>query len=333
MKIFYVKHIALYVIWGMSSLVLGILLTELVAQYYMNSIAKHGKLMHNDPVSGWKPLANLDVTRVNNDGQLWKIRTNQNGFRTIPNWATAATRRILILGDSFAFGEGVNQQDRFDSIIAHKEPTWSIMNLGVMAYGTDQEFIVGQPFFSDLQSGDIVILLTYFNDYIDILRTHFAGRAKPWFQIHQDGTVQLHAPEIGLYEILRDHSYLMTKIGIWLEPDLYNYSAEDVKQGLMLYYAITKHYIPRLIERGINFVIVRHGEHLLTQSQHVPPEAFTQIFNNLRHHYPPLRYIVLENLLDTSSCHTFFLSDGHWNVNGHRQVGEKLHEYLRKMSP
>ncbi len=96
-------------------------------------------------------------------------------------WDPNAQTRVLIVGDSFAFGEGVNIDDRFDLIIRRQNPAVSIVNVGVMGYGTDQQMIAARPYLRTLRADDILIVLTHQSDFFDILRRKFSGRSKPWF--------------------------------------------------------------------------------------------------------------------------------------------------------
>ena len=313
-------------LWLLMSLFLGILLAEFVAQIYVYKIAKRGKLMQPDAVLGWKHLSNLNLERLNSDGQLWHIATNNNGFRTPSSWNAQAQTRILILGDSFAFGEGVDQEKRFDQLMALEHPSWSIRNLGVMGYGTDQQLLAGEQLFPELRAGDVLILLSFSNDYVDILRQRFAGRAKPWFE-YGNGSLRQHPPSIGLRERIRDASYLASKLFSSLEPELYDYSAEDVKKGVELYKVLIPIYLKTLVERGVQVLIAHHGEGLLGRSVQLPPEFFEAIFTELSSH-PGVKSVSLEAYLHAHASESLFLKDGHWNSRGHSLVAEVLTKFV-----
>jgi hypothetical protein len=315
------------ILWIVVSLIGGLLLAELVAQLYVYTIAKKGKLMQPDTRLGWKHLPNLDLKRLNSNGQIWHIQTNSDGYRTSLSWNAQAQTRILILGDSFAFGEGVNQEERFDSIMERNHSSWNIKNLGVMGYGTDQQLLAGQQYFPELRAGDVLVLLTFSNDYIDILRQRFAGRAKPWFE-YTDGNLILHVPVISFREWLRDKSYLASKVSSFLEPELYDYSAEDVKQGIALYKAIVQTTIPPLLERGVKIIIAHHGEGILGKSVNLPEEFFEEIFPEISNH-PNFQSVPLDTFLQAHSAEPLFLNDGHWNPRGHKLVAEIVVELIK----
>src|ERR1700748_3669546 len=73
---------------------------------YVGYFTKRVQLFRSDSQTGWSNAPNLLTTRINAAGEEWSIRTDQNGQRLIAQDPRAG-RRILILGDSLSFGEGV----------------------------------------------------------------------------------------------------------------------------------------------------------------------------------------------------------------------------------
>src|SRR5262245_5174957 len=109
------------------SAILSLLILELVLQVYVTYIAGEGKLFRVDTNTGWTNLPNLNVRRLNSAGDEWIIETDSSGQRVI-NIPSQPQRTLLILGDSFAFGEGVNIDDRFDATITRSFPSVRIIN-------------------------------------------------------------------------------------------------------------------------------------------------------------------------------------------------------------
>lgn len=75
-----------------------------------------------------------------------KVTVNSTGLRDrdIPYEKPSGKKRILILGDSVAFGYGVEMEETFakqwEKWLGEKQPhTWEIINSGVPAYTTEQE--------------------------------------------------------------------------------------------------------------------------------------------------------------------------------------------------
>ena len=54
---------------------------------------------------------------------------------------TPGTRRILVIGDSFVWGYGVEQDETFPKVLESRLPGVEVINAGVAGYGTDQELL------------------------------------------------------------------------------------------------------------------------------------------------------------------------------------------------
>jgi hypothetical protein len=72
------------------------------------------------------------------------ITINSAGFRGPRDWPAGAKSkpRVLVLGDSFAFGWGVDDERCFSAVLQQREPGWDVFNAGVSGYGTDQEEVL-----------------------------------------------------------------------------------------------------------------------------------------------------------------------------------------------
>ena len=76
---------------------------------------------------------------------------------------TPGKKRILVLGDSYIWGFGTNQENIFSAPEVHRTND-EIINGGVSGYGADQEYLfylrTGQKFDVD----QVVLALTLYND-------------------------------------------------------------------------------------------------------------------------------------------------------------------------
>ena len=64
--------------------------------------------------------------------------SNRDGFRASRELDERDARpRVLILGDSFVFGDGVEESERFTNVLETLKPSWRIDNLGMVGYGPD----------------------------------------------------------------------------------------------------------------------------------------------------------------------------------------------------
>lgn len=301
--------------------VVALLVGEGVAQLYAHHIAKKGKLFEPDAQLGWKTCPSLALTRRNTDGDLWFIETDSTGKR-ISSSPTTVERRNFILGDSFGFGEGINIEDRFDAVLQAAYPDEAWTNLGVMGYGTDQQVLSLEPFRDQLQPGDRVILLTYFNDFHDILQTAIAGRSKPYFA-WQAGSLAHHPPQWSASQYIRDRSYTLSRLMMLLEEQ-HSFEPADLEEAIEVYEALVATYLYPLRERGIEVVLAYHGLPLTTEAmQQRMQESIEGVCNK-----SDMSCLHLDPLLAVQPAHEIFQADKHWTPAGHAIVGQALYNLI-----
>jgi len=101
------------------------------------------------------------------------------------------SRRILVFGDSFTWGSGVEQNDIFVEKLENMLPdNYEVLNFGVAGYGTDQEYLVYNSFARNF-SPDIVILALYVNDFETNIVDVAYGHYKPVFVSNPDKSMSL----------------------------------------------------------------------------------------------------------------------------------------------
>jgi hypothetical protein len=94
-----------------------------------------------DPSKGWTPKPNLIDVKVFNDKIL---NTNAKGLRGKKDFPYSKTKdklRILILGDSFTFGDEVSDDETYAYYLQEMLPHTEVLNMGVHGYGHDQMLI------------------------------------------------------------------------------------------------------------------------------------------------------------------------------------------------
>ena len=139
------------------------------------------------------------------------------------------TVRILLLGDSIAFGVGVADDETFGHLLQQNAPGFEVLNFGVSGYGTDQALLQleGQGF--ALQPDVVVLNFCVANDYFDnvLPAALYDGRTpKPYYAV-EDGVLRLYGAHVkgpwleraALF--LRDRSFLFDAVSLakssWLD--------------------------------------------------------------------------------------------------------------------
>jgi len=304
----------------LASLLVGLVTIELAAQFYVARIAKQGKLFAPDAELGWVPLPNLDLERRNADGELWHVVTDDDGIRGPSDWPADGRIRMLVLGDSFAFGEGVDLEDRFDSLLQQRFGALSIVNLGVMGHGPEQQLIRSRTWRSRLRAGDLLLLLTYGNDFLDLASTTHSGRSKPWVEMREEELIA-HPPEIGPIEFLRDRSYLFSVVARSFNVDLSGQFEARLRQSGQLYREVLLRAVRPLIERGVLVVLVHHGDRVFEL-----PFAAADVFAATCPAFSGC--LALDPTIARHGREEIFLNDGHWAVGGHRLAAEEIASHL-----
>ena len=302
-----------------TALLLGVLAVAPVAaeaalRLYASYVTKRDHLFRSDAQTGWSNAPNLLTTRINAAGEEWSIRTDQNGQRLIAQ-NPRARRRILILGDSLSFGEGVDIKGRFDVKMLPSLPGTRIINTGTMGYGTDQEYMALRNWKHLLESGDTVLIVLNQSDYFDVLRRRFVGRAKPYFE-KVDGSYVLRQPPTALWERWNDWFLVASVVARFIEPTAPE--SLDPSQSIEIIRFILGR-IREEVPRSVKVVLAHQGTRdFLRPKLGLSSTTFCEFADAC---------IDLDDALAADPVH--LLPDGHWSASGHTAVAQVLLKALR----
>ena len=95
-----------------------------------------------------------------------KVRHNSLGLRDIEHDA-APKPTIAFIGDSFVWGYDAEANERFTELLREKMPEHRIVNAGVTAYGTDQEYLVLRRLWDRIKPNVVVLMVCVDNDRKD----------------------------------------------------------------------------------------------------------------------------------------------------------------------
>ena len=201
------RTLLLNLLLAVFSLLLTAALAEVLARAWVEvelararADAPEVPLSRFHPVLGWEktPLATQRIRRPEFD---ISFSVNSRGLRGPErDYAKpAGTRRVLILGDSFAAGYYVEEGQTLRAVLEGMLNTGGCgpaeaINGGTIAYSTDQEYLFytteGRRY-----APDAVLLAFYYNDlFYNASRTGPGGEAKPYFELHDDALVPPAAP-------------------------------------------------------------------------------------------------------------------------------------------
>ncbi len=199
------RSLALNLLLVCFSLTVMAFLTEGAARWYVERtyVDPHEELTPMSrfhPVFGWEkmPLSSRRIRRAEYDVE---VTFNSKGLRGPERdyVKPAGTRRILILGDSFAEGYYVEEPETARAVLertlnARGCGPVEVINGGTLAYSTDQEYL----FYRDEGSrygAELVVLFFYSNDLLHNTRNNLgSNRPKPMFYADGDSIILANVP-------------------------------------------------------------------------------------------------------------------------------------------
>ena len=141
------------------------------------------RIYNYDAELGWFPVPNSDVSFTGI--RTIRVRHNSLGFRDIEH-DPAAKPTVAFIGDSFVWGYDVEQTVRFTELLRAKLPAQRVINAGVTAYGTDQEYLVLRRLWDRIKPDVVVLMVCTDNDRKDnTVNTRSDGPYKPYFDLTQ----------------------------------------------------------------------------------------------------------------------------------------------------
>lgn len=138
-----------------------------------------------DAELGWVPIANSVLTFTGI--RTINVRHNSLGLRDIEHDATPKPT-IAFIGDSFVWGYDAEAEERFTEVLRARMPEHRIVNAGVTAYGTDQEYLLLKRLWRRIKPDVVVLMVCIDNDRKDnSANTRQDGPYKPYFVLSRDG--------------------------------------------------------------------------------------------------------------------------------------------------
>src|SRR5215510_9483384 len=129
---------------------LAVTLALLEVMVWVASAVMHREpIVMSDPHAGWANRPNLQNRKVIYGGGVFTLSTDANGHRMcypIGQSPPVGLPGLLVVGDSFAEGISVNDDQTFPWMLARRTP-YHVVNLGVVGYGTCQELVKLEEYF------------------------------------------------------------------------------------------------------------------------------------------------------------------------------------------
>lgn len=248
-----------------------------------------------------------------NSHRMVHVVSNSDGFASSRELGDADPRpRVLVLGDSFVFGTGVNEGSRFTEVVEEIEPRWRVDNLGMPGWGVDL-MIRGFDQYGAKARPKVAVLAVYTDDFRRV-EPLYAGVGYPFtkFTLEDGKLVDTAFPQRTPWQRLRLAELVRRAVG-----------GRDRS-----YFALNEALIDRFqaISRRIGAVPVILFLPAVSDTE-VDRERRTRLAN-----WAERRGILFRDLTrpihDAGVKEAFLSGNWHWSELGHRIAGQELHALL-----
>lgn len=325
---------------------LAMIATEVAARYLFPEWApRTGRLAsfwQHDPIVGWAHRP-LQTGRFESYGFSTSVRINSHGYRgpEIEYEKPDDVRRVVVLGDSFVWGFGVEEQDIFTSRLGQSLGSGvEVVNLGVSGYSTDQELLIyrseGRRY-----SPDLVVLVVAANDIANnVTDTAYVVYGKPLFRLLGDELVLTNQPVPTTPGVRRaifglaTQSYVLNELNRTLEARRIDQaSTEDRVVTSRVAPAMSRTDAERMTMRLLSEIRAEveadKARFLVVLVDRIyGGENFRLALNDVG-----IRYLALDDYLPLAG-EPMHIPDGlHWNAAGHRVVSKAIESFVLREFP
>ena len=189
------KHIILNTFLAVGSILLSFLFLELVLRLFFSPHYNAGKYLEYDSQLGWINKPNVDMDVAIGDKIYFNVKHNSKGLRESVHfdYSKKGKKRILFMGDSFLWGFGVEEHERFTELLSSKiEGHAEVINFGVPGYSTDQEYLLFAKEAIKYQPDLTILCFLSTNDILGNMREIMYKKPKPFFKMEEsDGSLIL----------------------------------------------------------------------------------------------------------------------------------------------
>lgn len=260
-----------------------------------------------DQELGWFPVEN---SKKRYDGsRSIAVEHNSRGFRDAEPGVDTELRMVF-LGDSFVWGYDAEKEERFTEKLRAKLPDWSLYNLGVSGYGTDQEYLLLKRNFDFYRPNIVFLIFCTDTDWDDNSSNVRYGRYyKPYFTV-DGGHLMLGGVPVPKSENYFFGEHPLLSQSCWFVLFTKAYFRLTSPPALKL-----KNPTEAIFESLNQYIKAKGAEFLVGVTDKSPElERFLQ-----RKDIP---------YVDLSNSYKYRTHGGHWTPEGNDYVSRKIHEFL-----
>lgn len=322
-------------------------------------------LIQRDPILGWRLTPGWTGQHTHQDFSV-RYTIGPDGFRLDPHARPRTNGWIAVVGDSFAFGLGVQDDQTFCSQL-NQQSTGTYANFGIPGYSTDQELLLVEREILRKKPDEILLVVYLGNDLIDNLRPVplQVSAPKPRFQRNETNLVLQPPGDSNTAQAISSDDATVDILGVdasrgW-RPLLSRYSTvfrflesripandlapefpERLNGSLDLFGALLTRMKEDCERNGVRLRLVLLGSATLA---HAPRSPTGQYQEFLRHRLTSMAHAIKVPVIDTAPTVAarrqpsgrnellYHPNEGHLTPAGHRQIAEAIQGGIRSPSP
>ena len=236
----------------------------------------------------------------------------------------AQQRRVLLLGDSFAFGLGVQEASSFAALV---QPKLNARGMGIIngaqtGYSVEQEVKLGRELISEYRPNLIILCLFPDNDFEgDYLKDYKNVDVRYGYRLKKNRFLRVMP-----VDFLRTHSYLWLLVqdqldarrGRKIRSVFRKKTKQNPLQVMESTFAALIEFKHECAKQNIGIAIV------LIPSKKIGQPFVEPLRNKLTSIQIPFLDLNLKNFDETDVFHV----DGHWNERGHRKAAPYIAAFI-----
>lgn len=286
------------------------------------------------PQLGWITRAGYEGT-FETDFFSVDVAINSRGLRgdEVSLRKPEGVRRVLVVGDSFAWGFGVEKEDTFAEQLARAIPATEVINGAVSGYSTDQALLWLRLEGSQYEPDVVVYALSGNDDIMNHMQVAYWTYYKPSYRLDRRAGLLLQGvpvPRAGFSERLRHALRSRSAIARALEIAVLGHEAAfvyladsypDPSDPHRLTVALVAALRAEAHRTGALFVVVANSQFWFS-----PSGSYDRLVDELRKAGHDV--VDVESLPGWDSAAMQIPGDGHWNARGHEFVTGLLAQRL-----
>lgn len=280
------------------------------------------------PTRGWAIRPNVTGMPV---FECCTLNTNSRGIRGQVEYdyqKPAGKTRILVLGDSFTFGEEVNDTETYAYYLQQLLPESEVINFGVHGYGHDQMLLYLRE--EGVKYRPDIVLLGFIDDDMYRNMVGFRDYAKPSFKLVNGRLTLLNSPVSSPEDMLKQEFFRLKIVDVltMLHQKILWKSGVNAKKMEELTAAILAEIAATSTEIGATPVFVYLPDEV--DDRALPGQNYLLDYCRERQFFCTSVLPNFQEYVRQSSDNNFRLAGGHWKPVGHRLAAQGIAGYLEQ---